>query len=258
MQAEALIEVANNSADSFCEAAHLYAEIGERVMLHLDPISIKPTRIVDLGTGLGTMLPLLNKRYPKAEIIGVDSAQQRLALVKNKGLFKKPFQLIEASAEQLPFDDNSVSIVVANLMLHWVNDLGALFNEVKRVLSEEGLFIFSYYGPDTLKELQPAQAFIDMHDLGDDLIRLQMSDPILDSEQITVEYDNISDALADLTANGEIALLNSEATYSQDDEVELTYEIVYGHAWKSAKPMTSKIDQDGMVRIDTSQIQRKT
>ena len=43
----------------------------------------------------------------------------------------------------------------------------------------------------------------------------------------------------------------------RDDEFHLRYEIVYAYAWKASKPMTSKINQDGMVRLFPKKIQRK-
>ena len=54
----------------------LQCEVGLRLMKHLDPIRIEPTRIVDVGCGTGMFLEHLAKRFPKAEIVGVDIVAQ--------------------------------------------------------------------------------------------------------------------------------------------------------------------------------------
>ena len=66
-------------------------------------------------------------------------------------------------------------------MLQWCNEPDAVFRECRRVLKPGGLLTFTTFGPDTLVELRRAWAaadgrthvnrFIDMHDLGDALLR---------------------------------------------------------------------------------------
>ena len=118
----------------------------------------------------------------------------------------KPQQLICADIENLPFANNSMCLVWSNLALQWCNDLDAAFNEVARVLQPESLFVFSTFGPDTLKELRAATSnghthvsrFIDMHDIGDALIRAGFSTPVLDVEHYTLTYDDAKSVMKDL------------------------------------------------------------
>ena len=66
-------------------------------------------------------------------------------------------------------------------MLQWCLDLGPVFTELRRVLAPGGLLMFTTFGPDTLMELRASWAqvdgythvnqFIDMHDIGDSLVR---------------------------------------------------------------------------------------
>jgi malonyl-CoA O-methyltransferase len=66
------------------------------------------------------------------------------------------------------------------------------------VLRPGGLLLFSTFGPDTLKELRAAwraadghthvSRFIDMHDLGDALVRAGLGEPVMDMEHLTLTY----------------------------------------------------------------------
>lgn len=246
-------ELLNNSAESFTTANVLHQEVAERLLEHLEPINLNLHSILDAGCGIGELLVPLKKRFPKADLFGVDLAEQRLKRVAPSTNVK----LITANTLQLPFADQQFDLVIANLLLHWIVDLPSWLTEMQRVLRTGGLLIFSYYGPDTLSEVGKAKnGFYDMHDVGDALVRAQFNDPILDAERFTLEYDVYGDLLDDLQANAEGSLFTLEASNSVN--LEVTYEIIYGHAWKNEQPMTSKIDQDGMVRISLDQLQRKT
>jgi malonyl-CoA O-methyltransferase len=150
--------------------------------------------------------------------------------------------------------------VFSNLALQWC-DPQRVFGEASRVLSPGGLFIFSTFGPDTLKELRAAfaaadgrahvNAFIDMHDLGDALVHAGFADPVMDMEVITMEYDSVEAVARDLKAIGARNALPDRprglsgrglwrkvgAAYEahrRAGALPATYEVVYGHAWKVA------------------------
>jgi malonyl-CoA O-methyltransferase len=249
----------NQTASSFRKANFIYDEIAQRLIEHLLPIKIIPQRVLDLGCGTGTTLPLLKKLYKKAEIIGVDLAQERLNLVANKRwLGKNAFTLIQADACQLPFTDQSLDLVMANLVAHWL-PLDVWLTEMQRVLKPNGVLIFSYYGPNTLRQLAvPKMAFTDMHDMGDLLVKHRFVEPALDQEQFTIEYDNPEDAWQDLEANGENILLSEKnvATQSEHDFL-VTYEVIYAHAWRAPDSLGQTADKDGVVRIPVSKIGRR-
>ncbi len=100
----------------------------------------------------------------------------------------------------------SVDLVFSNLMLQWCNDPDAVFLECRRVLKPGGLLTFTTFGPDTLVELRRAWAaaadghthvnrFIDMHDLGDALLRSGLVEPVMDVERYTLTYATVRDLM---------------------------------------------------------------
>jgi malonyl-CoA O-methyltransferase len=113
-------------------------------------------------------------------------------------------------------------------------------------------------GPDTLKELRwswaeidddpHVHAFVDMHDLGDGLIRAGFSSPVLDVERFVLTYKDLYALMSDLKAlgasNRSVArrrgltgkrslakLQQGYEHYRREGLLPATYEVVYGHAW---------------------------
>lgn len=245
----------DQTAASFFETNYLYEEVAERLLEHLNPINIQPTSILEIGAATGGLASQLLRYFPSAELIGIDKSQQRLEHYQQRVGKPSPFELIHQTEQHLPFTQPRFDLVVANLTLHWYDNLEQILTDIATVLNDNGLLLFSYFGPDSLQEAGVRNInFIDMHDFGDMLVKKQLNHPILDSELLTVEYDHYDHLLQDLTANGELAFIADPKP--TDSEVELSYEIVYGHAWKETLPMTSKIDQDGMVHIPVDFLKR--
>jgi len=232
------------------QANALHPRVKQRLLQHLEPINITPDSILDISFGaLGSPLTAC---FPKATIANVDLGFE---------CFKHDVKSIavddiNTKACNLPFAERQFDLVIANLMPHWLDNFSAWLMEMQRILRINGLLIFSYYGPDTLHEISSSQLrCYDLHAVGDALVQSAFNDPVLDVERFIVDYDDYADLLEDLQANGECALFTLSTPPKAS--LEVTYEIVYAHAWKLEQPMTSKIDQDGMVRISPEQIKRR-
>lgn len=166
----------------------------------------------------------------------------------------------------LPLGANSVDLLWSNLALHWHPQPDKVFAEWRRVLKVDGLLMFSNFGPDTFKELRTAFAamdesphalpFVDMHDFGDQLVEAGFTTPVMDMEQITVTYDKAEALLADVRAFGGNPLATRrrglvgraawrrmlaalEAQRRPDGKLALTFEVIYGHAFRPAPKTTA-------------------
>ena len=244
----------------------LQSEVGARLLAHLEPIRLEPHRVLDLGCGTGAWLGPLEARFPKCEVVGIDVAHAMLARASGRTPawkrllpMRKP-RLVCADAERLPLATGSVQLVFSNLALQWCDPERA-FAEAARVLPAGGLFLFSTFGPDTLKELRSAFAqvdgyghvnrFVDMHDLGDMLVQASFADPVMEMEMITLEYATVDAIARDLKAIGAHNSLPSRprglaarsrweavaASYEprrREGALPASHEVIYGHAWKVA------------------------
>jgi len=240
------------AAASYEEAARLEREVGARMLERLDYVKLAPRRVLDAGSGPGRDASALRGRYREAQVIALDYALPMLGAAKGgwfrRGFRKRPLRVC-ADFSRLPLADGSVELVWCNLALHWANDPLAVFREFERVLSPEGLVVFSTLGPDTLKELRAVagsarvHAFLDMHDLGDMLVAAGLTAPVMDMELISIDYRAGEQLLADLRATGQS---NARADRSRGLSARgflrefraaaqrATFEVVYGHAWKRA------------------------
>jgi len=175
----------------------------------------------------------------------------------------------------LPLQRNALDLVWSNLALHWHPHPDRVFAEWRRVLRVDGLLMFSCFGPDTFKELRNAFAgvdhaahalsFVDMHDFGDMLVNAGFSTPVMDMETITVTYETVERLMADVRAWGGNPLLTRrrgllgrhawnrvvealEQGRGRDGRIALTYEIVYGHAFRPTAKTTAA--GDTIIRFD--------
>lgn len=178
-----------------------------------------------------------------------------------------PAGLICADLGLLPLREASVDLVWSNLALHWHPQPDRVFADWRRILRVDGLLMFSCFGPDTFKEIRAAFAgidraahalsFVDMHDFGDMLVNVGFSTPVMDMETITVTYDTVDKLLADVRAWGGNPLLTRrrgltgrgewqrvrealEATRRDDGKLPLSFEVVYGHAFRPAPRKTAE------------------
>ena len=102
-------------------------------------------KVLEIGIGSG-----LNLRYydpTKVQyIIGVDPTPHKQALKNSFESIKIDHELILASAEHLPMEDNSIDTVVSTYAFCTIPDLTTTLSECRRVLKDEGTLIFIEHG----------------------------------------------------------------------------------------------------------------
>src|SRR5262245_11670874 len=185
-------------ATSYDSHAALQDEVRKRLLERLALLRAEPMTLLDLGAGTGRSSRALKDAYPGARVVALDFALPLLYEARRYQSFFRKFDRLCANAFALPLAANSIDWCVSNLMLAWCEPLDLVLSEVKRVLKPGGVFSFSTLGPDSLRELRSAWAaadsgphvhrMLDMHDVGDALIRAGFAEPVLDVERIVLTY----------------------------------------------------------------------
>jgi SAM-dependent methyltransferase len=124
------------SWDAMRDSGHLAAF--ERALERVEP---PPRRALDLGTGTGDGAFAIARRFPGAEVVGLDISQPMVEEARRKlpddlsGRVR--FELGDASA--LPFEDGAFDLVgLANMI--------PFFDELARVVAPRGFVVFGFSG----------------------------------------------------------------------------------------------------------------
>lgn len=264
----------DQAADRYDEVAVLQREVADRLLERLDLVKVQPRYVLDLGAGTGWCTRALAERYPKARVVALDLAHGMLRRARGRfSAWSRRFGghgFVCGDAERLPFADGSFDVIFSSLTLQWCTDPDGTFAELRRILRPGGLLMFTTLGPDTLKELRASWAaadsdvhvntFLDMHDVGDAMVRARLADPVMDMEMITVTYRQVPQLLSDLkvlgahnvnaararglTGKGRLrAMTNNYEEYrTEQGLLPASYEVIYGHAWgpEAATPQRTK------------------
>ena len=278
-----IIQSFNKAAQHYEAAAIVQGMIGEQLLDQLSFIKIAPQQIIDLGCATGYLTEKIAQRYPKANVLGVDMAEQMIAQAMQRETTQLQFTC--QCAEDLLLPSNSVDLIISNLMLHWCDDFPRVLAQCLRVLKPNGLLLFASLGPDTLHELknswqnidqhQHVHDFIDMHDIGDILLQQGWHDPVMYRQDMTVSYADVLEVMHSIKAigaqnihaqrfrglQGKAVIERLQHIYQtnygqQDDKLPVTYEVMYGHAWKPTQGKQSIAD-DGSVMVPISGIKQR-
>ena len=121
----------------------LYMQFGnERTQPAIDLISrinlTNPKRIVDCGCGSGNSTAVLRRRWPQAQIIGMDSSPEMLTEAKNS----TPNQewLLDDIKSWRP--SSQVDLIFSNAALHWIPDHAELISRLFGQVASGGALAF--------------------------------------------------------------------------------------------------------------------
>lgn len=112
--------------------------------------------IVDLGTGTGRMLELLNGRA--RHLWGIDQSRDMLAIARAKLEASKNTQLRQGDIYALPFADGTADLISIHQVLHFLDDPQRALLEARRILKPGGKMIVVDFAPHELEELRSAHA----------------------------------------------------------------------------------------------------
>jgi demethylmenaquinone methyltransferase/2-methoxy-6-polyprenyl-1,4-benzoquinol methylase len=140
-----------DARELFAPLGPTYDRVGATLSLGQDPrwrrflVSRVPAdggHVLDVATGTGLVAAELLRRG--LEVTGVDQSAQMLERARQR--FGERVELVEASAESLPFDDASFDHLTFTYLLRYVDDPGATLRELARVVRPGGIVASLEFG----------------------------------------------------------------------------------------------------------------
>lgn len=200
--------------------------------------------IVELGSRSGRLTERLLARPGTQELIRLDGAS---------GFFHESHadprvHEIVGDEEFLPLAPHCADLVLANMSLHWVNDLPGTLAQIHTILKPGGFFLGAMIGGDSLIELRQAMMQADMmimggacphispfttiRDLAGLLQRAQFQLPVTDFETIHVNYTHPLTLMRELRMMGETNALSDRRKIPMSRHVLMTtcqqYQSLFG------------------------------
>ena len=154
----------------------------------------KFNRILDVGTGSGNFVGLLNNLYTDyEEIIGIDTHERSLEMAK-KNFQDGRIVFENMDALEMSYEDDSFDLVCLSNSLHHLSDPSAIFKEMERVLKPGGKLIVSEMVSDNLDKRQMSHLIIHHFAAKIDRLRGDTHNETMSHEEI-IESLNINSQL---------------------------------------------------------------
>lgn len=145
--------------------------------------------------------------------------------------------------------------MVSCLSLHWVNDLPKAFHKILESLKQDGVFLASVFGGDTLYELRSSlqlaelerkgglsphiSPFTEVRDIGSLLTNAGFTMLTIDTDEIVVNYPSIFELMWDLKGMAESnAALNRSLHLNRD--VQFAAAAIYQQLYGKTDPDSGK------------------
>jgi malonyl-CoA O-methyltransferase len=243
-------------------APWLHQEVARRMAERIGLVRRAPRCIVDWWARLGGGGEALRQACPNTRRIEAESDAGALNAPRERTGWWTRLRGAAPSTERVDaasLPEGGADLLWSNMGLHLAPDPQRLMRIWQRATAVDGFVLFSTLGPGTLVELvelhrqqgwgAPLAPFVDMHDLGDMLVEAGFAEPVMDQETITLTWRDADALLTELRSLGGNAarerfagLRNPrwrqqlkaalQARAAADGRIALTFEVVYGHAFK--------------------------
>ncbi|MDM0012395.1 biotin synthase [Variovorax sp. J22P168] len=277
-------------APAAAQSPWLHEEIGRRMEDRLQWIKAVPRQWADWAPLRGGLEAhaLVARRYRDAAafVIEPDPALAALTARTLNAPWWSARRWQGAQPRFEPAPEDGVDLLWANMALHMAADPQALIARWHQLVATDGFLMFSCLGPDTLQELRalyrrlgwPAASheFTDMHDWGDMLVGAGFAEPVMDMERIVLTWASPEAALAELRTLGRNlhpgrfpglrgrdwrralgrALPEFAPAEGGGGHIALTFEVIYGHAFKPAPRVALSAESAVSLREMRSMLQR--
>ncbi|WP_100407700.1 class I SAM-dependent methyltransferase [Bacillus solitudinis] len=140
---------------SYLESPERRKQFSPEQLLNMIPLK-ETDSILDFGAGTGYFSIPAAKRI-KGSVYALDIDAAMLEIIKEKALEEQLTNIVpvQGSMEALPLSDGSIDMIIASLVLHEIQPLVPLLQEMKNVLKKEGYLICLELEPKGSSEKAP-------------------------------------------------------------------------------------------------------
>jgi SAM-dependent methyltransferase len=205
------------------------------------------------------------REFKNAADLGTPGDQVRNALHGRVDQIAR-IELPDRESGPLPFEAESLDLVVSALAFQFVNDLPGVLAQIRRALKPDGLLLAAMIGGETLTELRQSFAaaeaeceggvsprvapFADLRDVGALLQRAGFALPVTDVDRVVVRYTNAFALMQDLRRMGatnvlverrrrptrratmlRMAQIYGERFADPDTRIRATFDVIWLSGW---------------------------
>lgn len=130
-----------NGKISYLESPERRKEFSPEQLLNMIPLK-ETDSILDFGAGTGYFsIPIAKRTTGDVYALDIDTAM--LEIIKEKALKEQLTNIVpvKGSIEELSSPDGTIDVIIASLVLHEIQPLGPLLQQMRNVLKKDGYLI---------------------------------------------------------------------------------------------------------------------
>ena len=126
---------------AYLESPERRKELSPEGLLNMIPLK-ETDSVLDFGAGTGYFsIPIAKRTTGDVYALDIDPAM--LEIIKEKALKEQLANIVplKGSIEELSSPDGTIDVIIASLVLHEIQPLGPLLQQMRNVLKKDGYFI---------------------------------------------------------------------------------------------------------------------
>lgn len=119
--------------------------------------------ILEIGCGTGNYTRLLRDVFKANWIKAIDISEEMVGIARGKIKDEKTYFVV-SDVETIDFNEK-FSLITSNATFHWFYNLETAIERLQKALTEDGMMVFSIFGPKTFVELKKSVSAVLRQDI---------------------------------------------------------------------------------------------